>query len=260
MSKFDLSFSRPLMNAAGSLGFLPDPYGPVDLTPFGAFVTNPISREARTPAHGRRVFPFPGGFLLHTGYPNPGIRAAIRRYASQWAHSSLPVIVHLLPGNVDELIEMVRLLEKVDGLLGVEVGLPPEVDAAATTAFARAAWSELPVLVRLPFERHPELARAAAAADIAGVSLAPPRGAALDPGGSLVHGRLYGPAIFPQALEAVHRLAQAGLPVIGAGGVSSQEQVEAMLKAGALAVQADSVLWCGGWGKGTAAPAARQAL
>jgi len=260
MSKYDLSFSQPLMNATGSLGFVPDPYGPVDIEPFGAFITNPISRGARTPAHGQRLFPFPGGFLLHTGYPNPGLRTALRRYETQWARSSLPVIVHLLPEDVEEIREMVRLLERVDGLLAVEVGLPPEVDAASTTAFARAACGELPVIVRLPYEHRLELARAAAEVEIAAVSLAPPRGAALNPSGNLVHGRLYGPALFPLALDAVHAMAQSGIPVIGAGGISSQEQVDAMLKAGALAVQVDSALWCGGWGKRTATPAALQAL
>jgi dihydroorotate dehydrogenase (NAD+) catalytic subunit len=250
MSKFDLSFSQPLMNAAGALGFVPDPYGPVDLSSFGAFVTNPVSREARTPAHGKRVFPFPGGFLLHTGYPNPGLRAAVRRFATQWANASLPVIVHLLPGQVEEMSEMVSVLERVEGLLAVEVGLPPKVDPAVALAFIRAACGELPVIVRLPFEHSLELARTVAEVEIAAVSLAPPRGAALNPPGNLVHGRLYGPALFPQALETVHAIVQAGIPVIGAGGVYCQEQVNAMLTAGALAVQIDTVLWCGGWGKG----------
>ncbi|RPI29157.1 MAG: hypothetical protein EHM70_15985 [Chloroflexota bacterium] len=58
---------------------------------------------------------------------------------------------------------------------------------------------------------------------------------------------MYGPAVFPFALEAVRALAQSGTPVIGAGGVYTPEQAEAMLAAGALAVQLDAVLWKGGW-------------
>ena len=61
----------------------------------------------------------------------------------------------------------------------------------------------------------------------------------------MVEGRLYGPALFPQALAGVRGLAQAGVPVIGAGGVYSQAQAQAMLAAGALAVQLDAVLWRG---------------
>jgi dihydroorotate dehydrogenase (NAD+) catalytic subunit len=249
MSKFDLYLSKPVMNAAGMLGFIPDMYGPVDLSSFGAFVTNPLSHEARTPAHSQRVSSFPGGFLLHTGYPNPGLKVAIRRYAIQWSRSPLPVIVHLLPGKVDETDEMVSWLERVEGLLAVEVGLPPDVDTATALAFAGAACGELPVILRLPFEHAFKLARAVAEMDIVGISLAPPRGAALNLPEGLVHGRLYGPALFPQALEVVHAITKAGIPVIGAGGIYCQEQIEAMLSAGALAVQVDTVLWRGGWGK-----------
>lgn len=258
MSKYDLLFSRPLMNASGTLGFVPDPYGPIDLSRFGAFVTNPLSRAARTPAHGGRVCSFPGGFLLHTGHPNPGLKVGLRRYATRWANASLPVIVHLLPENVAHVAEMVRLVESVDGLLAVEVGLPPDVDAAAAAAFARAAGGELPVIVRLPVGQPVKLARAVAEAEIAAVSLAPPRGAAMVSRGNVVHGRLYGPALFPQALEAVHAIAQAGIPVIGAGGVYLQEQVAAMLSAGALAVQIDAVLWRGNEEKGRESLAVRQ--
>lgn len=247
MSKFDLSFSQPLLYATGSLGYAPDLHGPVDLSMFGAFVTNPISLEARTPAHGRRFFPFPGGFLLHTGYPNPGLKAAIKRFSTRWARSPLPVIIHLLPAKVEETNDMVRLLERVDGLLAVEVGLPPDVDATAAVAFTRAACGELPVIVRLPFDHALELGRAVDGEDIAAVSLAPPRGAIFDPPGRLAHGRLYGPGLFPQALEVVHTLVQNSIPVIGSGGIYCQEHVDAMLSLGALAVQVDTVLWRGGW-------------
>jgi NAD(P)H-dependent flavin oxidoreductase YrpB (nitropropane dioxygenase family) len=41
----------------------------------------------------------------------------------------------------------------------------------------------------------------------------------------------------------VREAAKAGLTVIGAGGVWEQAQAEAMLEAGALAVQMDASLW-----------------
>jgi dihydroorotate dehydrogenase (NAD+) catalytic subunit len=59
----------------------------------------------------------------------------------------------------------------------------------------------------------------------------------------LVSGRLYGPAIFPLALSATALLAEQGIQVIAAGGVSTQEQGQAMLDAGAMAVQIDVGLW-----------------
>jgi dihydroorotate dehydrogenase (NAD+) catalytic subunit len=79
----------------------------------------------------------------------------------------------------------------------------------------------------------------------AAISLGPPRGAIPGPDAALVHGRLYGPALFPLALAAIKTIKEIGLPVIGAGGVYRSQDVEIMLSAGASAVQLDSVLWRG---------------
>ena len=45
----DLAIHPPFMNAAGCLGFAPNPRGPVDLGRLGAFVTNPVSLAPRQP-------------------------------------------------------------------------------------------------------------------------------------------------------------------------------------------------------------------
>ena len=60
-----------------------------------------------------------------------------------------------------------------------------------------------------------------------------------------VTGRLSGPALFPQALLTVRDAVAANLPVIGAGGVGTKENADAMLSVGALAVQVDERLWKG---------------
>ena len=247
-TKYDLQINPPLMNAAGCLGFAPDPRGAVDLSGLGAFITNPISLKPRTPAHGRRYFEFPGGFLLHTGYPNPGLKKAIKLYANRWARSPRPVLVHLLAQDVDETAHMVQRLEGVDGVMGVEIGLPPDIDTGSASLMIEAGLGELPVIARLPFERAAELANSLLGLDIAGVSLGPPRGMVYGGSGEYIRGRLYGPAIFPQALAKVQALQQYGLPVVGAGGVFKAEDVEGMLESGAMAVQLDAALW-GDWSK-----------
>lgn len=247
MTKYDLTLSSPILNAAGSLGFAPERRGPVHLQMLGAFITNPISRRARRPAQARFCQVFPGGFLLHSGYPNPGITQAIRRNREKWARSPLPVIAHLLAENPAGLAEMVRRLEGLEGLTGIEIGLPLEITSDAAAELLQAAIGELPVLVRLPFERACDLAQALAGLPLDAFSLGPPRGALPGPAGECLRGRLYGPAIFPQALAIVSQLARGGIPVIGAGGVYGPEQVEAMLAAGAIAVQVDTALWVGDW-------------
>lgn len=250
--KFDLTFDPPRMNAAGSLGLAPDRHGPVDLSHLGAFVTHPISLERRSPAHGTRYLPYPGGFLLHTGYPNPGLRTAIRRYGEQWGRSPIPVLVHLLCQRAEELAQAVRQLEGIPGVAGIELGLPPDIEAQHAATLVQAATGELPVIVRLPLERAVELARAltranAQAQSLAALSLGPPRGLLPTPDDGLARGRLCGPAVFPLALAVVKALSSMGVPVIGGGGVYELEQAEAMLSAGAVAVQLDAVLWRGGW-------------
>jgi dihydroorotate dehydrogenase (NAD+) catalytic subunit len=246
MSKIDLFLDKPLMNAAGTLGFSPDLKSPVDVTQFGAFVTNPVSWLPRTPAKGTRLIPFLGGFLLHTGHPNPGLKKIIRQHARRWAQSSVPVIVHLLAQDDVSLRRMVERLEGVEGVMGVEVGLPPDINVDEAYAMTVAAVGELSVIVKIPFERCEELASGFVDVGVSAVSLSAPRGALPDENGNLVSGRLHGPAVFPQALAAVRKLVGLGTPVIGAGGLYAQSDVDAMLGAGAVAVQLDAVLWRSG--------------
>jgi len=113
------------MNAAGCLSFAPNPRGPVDLSRLGAFVTNPVSLAPRRPADSRGMLLFPGGFLLHTGMPNPGLRAVLRQEAERWSRSALPVIVHILAEAPEDVARMVERLEGVEGVTGVEIGTPP---------------------------------------------------------------------------------------------------------------------------------------
>ncbi len=247
MPKFDLVFKTPLMNAAGMLGFAPDPHGMLDLRRLGAFITDPLSPERRTPAQGRRFISYPGGFLVHTGYPNPGLRAALRRYAPRWKTSQLPVLVHLLAQSVGELQEMLPALEALEGVMGVEIGIPPDADRQVVAAFARAAQGELPVILRLGLDQARPFAGTALENGASAVSLGAPRGVLTGPSGELVQGRLYGPAVYPLALGVVRSLAKDGLVVIAAGGVYTQQQADAMLAAGALGVQLDAVLWQGGY-------------
>lgn len=247
MQKYDLDISPPLMNAAGSLGFAPEPSGLVDFSQLGAFITNPISLRSRAPAGARTCLPYPGGFVLHTGYPNPGLRSVIRRYASRWARAKLPIIVHLLVDSVDSVSRMVPHLEGLEGVMGIEIGLPPDSDPRMAFDLVQAAVGELPLIVRVPMERAGELTPALVESPLTAVSLAPPRGTLIDKHGGTVRGRLFGPAVFPLALANVQDAVESGVPVIAAGGVYEPWQAEALMEAGAIGVQLEAVFWIFGW-------------
>lgn len=250
MPKIDLTFNPPLMNAAGTLGFAPDPHGPVSLARLGAFITNPISLGPRSPASGNRISHFPGGFLLHTGHPNPGLQRVMDRYARKWGRSPIPVIVHLLAQDAGEVTTMINRIEGVEGVIGIELGLPSWIKTGEAAAWILAAVGELPVIVRLPMERINELASIVLDSGISAASIAPPRGSLpIHPEiheAAILQGRLYGPAIFPLALAAVQKLVATGIPVIAAGGIYHQDQIEMMLTAGAQGVQLDALLWSEG--------------
>ncbi|NOZ00222.1 MAG: hypothetical protein GXP40_13635 [Chloroflexi bacterium] len=186
---------------------------------------------------------FPGGFLLHSGLPNPGLRTAIRRYARRWADSSLPVIVHLIAAAPDETGRMVQALEGLENILAVELGFPHDAASDWVTAATQAATGELPIIVSLVSEQALTIGAPAIDAGAAALSLAQPRGALTTDNSSLLTGRLYGPGLFPQTLETVRRLAGEGIPIVGAGGVYKREQAEALLDAGALGVQVGAILW-----------------
>src|SRR5512138_117116 len=242
MPKRDLFFSRPLMNAAGTLGFAPDMRTPLPWNELGAFVTNPISLRPRKAAAAPQLLEFPGGFLLHTGLPNPGFKAALRRYGIRWQDSSLPIIVNLMADRPEETRRMVQALEGFENVMAVELGFAPGLATDIIALAVEMCRGELPLMVALPAEQLLDAGARLLELGAAALSIAAPRGALPQKGG-LVTGRQFGAALYPRSLDVVHSAARLSFPVIGGGGVCSRADADAMLSAGAMAVQVDSALW-----------------
>ena len=241
--KRDLYFSKPLMNASGSLGFTPDTRTGVSLEPFGAFVTNPFSLRPRLPAAKPELIEYPGGFLLHTGLPNPGMNAGLKKYSAKWSRADLPIIVHLMADRPEETQRMVRMLESQENVMAAELGFAPLLADDIILLTLDMCVGELPLIFSLPIEQVLSLGPRLMQAGAQAISISAPRGALATDSTSLITGRLYGPSLFPQTLETVSNAAKLGLPIIGSGGIWSKENADAMLSAGALAVQVDAALW-----------------
>jgi dihydroorotate dehydrogenase (NAD+) catalytic subunit len=251
--KRDLYFSKPLMNAAGSLGFAPDTRNGISLDSFGAFVTNPFSLRPRKPATQPEVIEYPGGFLLHSGLPNPGFNTGIKRYASRWDKSDLPIIVHLMADRPEETQRMAQMLEMHENVMAAELGFAPLLANDILLLTLEMCLGELPLIFSLPVEQVLSLGPRLIQGGAQAISISAPRGAmpkerAEGEGDKeVITGRLYGPSLFPRTLETVYSAAKLGLPIIGAGGVWTKENTEAMLSVGALAVQVDAALWGVNW-------------
>ena len=243
--KRGLRLANPVMNAAGVLGFAGEYRRLVDFSQLGAFVTNALTATPRTPAHPPNVVELPEGVVIHTGLPNPGVAAALRRYAPEWRRSDQPVIVHLAATTPAEVRRSVERIEQIEALSGLELGLRDDVAAAEAAQLVQAALGNLPLLVQVPFGRTAELipVLAQAGGDALVVS-APPR-VTVEAGGRKVTGRRYSPADFPEALAAVTLAVEMleATPVVGAGGIWGIEQARALLGAGAAAVQVDAAVW-----------------
>jgi dihydroorotate dehydrogenase (NAD+) catalytic subunit len=243
--KRDLYFSKPFMNAAGSLGFAPDPRIGIPLDSFGAFVTNPFSLRPRKPAAQPEIIEYPGGFLLHTGLPNPGFSAGLKRYASRWDKAGVPVLVHLMADRPEETQRMVQMLETHENVMAAELGFAPLLADDILLLTLERCLGEVPLIFSLPVEQVLSLGPRLIQQGAQAISISAPRGALRTD--HLITGRLYGPSLFPRALETVYSAAKLGLPIIGAGGVWTKENADAMLAAGALAVQVDAALWGVNW-------------
>lgn len=238
---FDLGLSSPWMNAAGFMGYLPQRIERDAFIP-GVFVTNPISLQPRSPAHNQTLVEYPGGFLLHTGHPNPGIRHIVKTYNSKWQNLNLPVWLHLLVTSAYDCRQMVMELENLDNVTAFELGLPPGLGVKKQLEIVHTAVGEKPVFVCVPLDeinltfidQLPKLG------DV-GVAICAPRGVMIYQKRS-ISGRLFGPSLHPQMLAAINRLRGAGLPIVAGCGIYSLEGGEEALAAGASAVQVDG--WC----------------
>jgi dihydroorotate dehydrogenase (NAD+) catalytic subunit len=242
--KKELVLTSPVLIASGALGF--EQFNLETPSQVGAIVTPPLTWRPRAEAVRPRFVRTAAGFLLHTGRRNPGLRAALRRYGRMWEHAGIPVIVALYARTSAEFAEMAAFLTALEWVQGLELHLPHDMepDEARESVAAVVAEAGLPCLVRVPFEQAVSLATVSAEAGADGLVVAsPPVGRWPDESGGWVYGPLHSPALAPLYVELVHRVAGVTLlPIIGRGGIAALQDALALIAAGAVAVQLDSIL------------------
>ncbi len=244
--KYGLPIATPYLPAAGTLGYSDEAWDAVDYRRFGALVTHPVSLHPRRAAAPPRLAVHGAGFIVHTGLPNPGLRAVIKAHYEAWERLKLPIIIHLIATTPTETAQACDLLAGVSTVAGVELGLADETRTAQALAHLEAAQSAgLPVLVRVPFRQVESLAPSLAQAGADALTLtAPPRALLPTEAGVHVRGRLFDPALFPLTLQMVaHWARRLEVPIIACGGVRTLGEAQVCLDLGATAVQFDALLW-----------------
>jgi dihydroorotate dehydrogenase (NAD+) catalytic subunit len=259
-----LVLPNPILVASGTFGYGIEYGDVVDVDRLGAICCKGTTLKPRIGNITPRVTEMPGGMLNSIGLQNPGVDAVIEKYAETWVGWKTPVIVNVAGESVADYVEVVRRLEGVPGVAGIELniscpnvgrgGLQFAIDAGAAgevTAAVRRA-TDLPLLVKLspnvadvrPIAR----AIADAGADaltaintLSGIAVAPSRRKPLL---GNIYGGLSGPAIKPVALRIVYEVSQiVDIPVVAIGGVTELADVLDFLAVGAVAVQVGTAIF-----------------
>ncbi len=260
-----LDLAWPIVLAAGTAGVLTETADILDLSRIGAVVTKSITPEPRRGNLPWRVLPERGAMLNAIGLANPGIDAFLREYAPKIGAVACPVIGSAAGFSIEDYVHVVSGFALCEKMAGVELNVScPNVhggvefgaDAGALGELVRAcreAWGSRPLIVKLPpvVIGTPtgivELAEAAVQAGAGALTLCNTVPAmSIDvherrPRLANVTGGLSGPAIHPIVTRLIHLVYQrfareAGVPIIGLGGVTRWEDAAAFVLAGASAV------------------------
>ena len=259
-----LVLANPILVASGTFGYGIEYGDVVDIDRLGAICCKGTTLKPRIGNITPRVTETPGGMLNSIGLQNPGVDVVIEKYAQTWVGWKTPVIVNVAGESVADYVEVVRRLEGVPGIAGIELniscpnvgrgGLQFAIDAGAAgevTAAVRRT-TDLPLLVKLspnvadvrPIAR----AIADAGADaltaintLSGIAVAPSR---TKPLLGNIYGGLSGPAVKPVALRIVYEVSQiVDIPVVAIGGVTELADVLDFLAVGAVAVQVGTAIF-----------------
>jgi dihydroorotate dehydrogenase (NAD+) catalytic subunit len=245
--KIGLPLSNPVMIASGCGGYGQAYRQLLDLSVFGALVTNPITLRPQRATAPPRLAETTAGFILDTGDQNPGVKKVIREYSKHWRSWPVPVIAHLPAADPNDLRRTAGALAGTDAVVAIELGLPPHASPRDIEHWLRAVREGcmLPLLVKLPLAAAVDMAEIVVEAG--GDTLvigSPPFGAAPARSGEMVNGYVYGPLLHSMALHTVQVIREfVDVPLIAAGGIHSPADARALLKAGAAAVQIDTLLF-----------------
>lgn len=253
-----LRLRNPILAASGTFGYGLEFAHLVNLEALGGFVTKGLSREPIEGAPAPRVCETASGMLNAIGLQNVGVRAFAFEKLPVLRKIDTAVLANVFGYTVDDYVEVIRVLEGEEGLVGYELniscpnvkkggmqfgqdpGMVAEVVGMSRRVATRPLWVKLsPLVTDIGL-----IARAAVEAGADALTVANTYPAiALDShsGRSKLGsqtGGLSGPAIKPITLRLVWEAFRVvDVPIIGLGGIETAADVLEYLSVGATCVQ-----------------------
>ncbi len=249
---------NPVLAASGTFAYGLEFASQVDLNALGGFVVKGLSREPIEGNPAPRLYEAHLGMLNSVGLQNIGVRAFVAEKLPALAKLQTAVFANIFGYQVEDYVEVVRVLGDHEGLAGYELNVScpntreggiffssdPALLSEVVSAVKRVA--RRPVIVKLSpnVSAIEPLARAAEESGADALSLVNTFiSLAIDahtrqPRIGAGFGGLSGPAIKPIALRLVYQAAHAvKIPVVGMGGIANGTDAAEFLIAGASAVQ-----------------------
>lgn len=259
---------NPVLTASGTCGYGRE-YAPfMDLGRLGGFTTKSVTVRPRLGNEPQRIVETPAGMLNAIGLANVGLDEFVKKKLPDIAALGAPVFVNVAGHSIDEYLTVCSRLDPYEEIAGFELNVScPNVSDGLMFGTDACLLGELVSATRAVVKRGALIVKLSPNV----TDITQPARAAVEAGAdalSLVNtfvgmvvvigkwrpalangsGGLSGPAIRPLAVHLVHRVyrevtREAGIPIIGMGGIQCwQDAVEFML-AGATAVSVGTALF-----------------
>lgn len=269
-----VALRTPVILAAGTCGSLDEMGEVLDLSRVGALVTKSVTPLPREGNETWRILECRPGMLNAIGLANGGLDYFMEHLAPRVASVPTRVIGSVAGFRAEDYAMVAAHLDDVDALAAIEVNVScPNVRGGVEFGLDPGALRELVAAVRPVVTRHPLFVKLSPIA-AGSPSMVEVARAAIDPGGrgadalviantvpamaidvrtrrprlANVTGGLSGPAIHPIAVKLVHDVYRAvakdaGVPIVGVGGVMTWQDAAEFILAGASAIQMGTALF-----------------
>ena len=263
-----LALCAPVLTASGTCGYGPEYADVMDYRRLGGFTTKSVTVEERPGNAPQRVVETRAGLLNAIGLANVGLRQFVQEKLPFIRSMPTTVLANVAGHRLEDYVEVAAALDEHDCIKGIELNVScPNVSDGLTFGSDPTRLQQLVQAVRDVLRRSrlivklspnvtdiSTLARAAVDGGAQILSLINTYvGMSIDaetwkPRLANVTGGLSGPAIKPLALYNVHRVYRevardAGVPIIGMGGVQTTTDAVEFMLAGASAVAVGTALF-----------------